>query len=166
MKEIFSKISSYNLFNYLFPGVIFSVFIAQITSYKITFNNVIIDFIIFYFIGLVISRIGSLIIEPLLIKIKYLKFASYDKFIQKSLIDEKIEILSEQNNMYRNLCTSFILIFLLKLYEIVETYFQFKEYTIFIIVTTLLIIFIFSYRKQTKYIRERIESNEEKKIIP
>ncbi len=166
MKEILNKISSYNLFNYLFPGVIFSIFISQITSYKITFNNVIIDFIFFYFIGLVISRIGSLIIEPLLIKIKYLKFASYDKFIQKSLIDYKIEILSEQNNMYRNLCTSFILIFLLKLYEMVETYFQFKDYTIFISVTTLFIIFIFSYRKQTKYIRERIESNEEKKIIP
>ena len=35
MKEIIEKISSYNLFNYLLPGILFAAFGDYITAYKI-----------------------------------------------------------------------------------------------------------------------------------
>ena len=58
----------------------------------------------YYFMGLVISRIGSLMIEPTLKKVGFLKSADYSKFVLASKTDNKLDVLSETNNMYRTLC--------------------------------------------------------------
>ena len=39
MKEIIDKISSYNLFNYLFPGIIFVIILREITKYDLVQEN-------------------------------------------------------------------------------------------------------------------------------
>ena len=66
MKDLLDKLSSYNLFNYLFPGVLFAAFGDRLTSYSLLIDDIMIGFFIYYFIGLVISRLGSLFLEPLL----------------------------------------------------------------------------------------------------
>jgi hypothetical protein len=65
MKEILDKLSSYNLFNYLLPGIIFVVLASEITRYSFIHDDIVIGAFLYYFIGLVISRFGSLAIEPL-----------------------------------------------------------------------------------------------------
>ena len=67
MEDLLAKISSYNFFNFLFPGVIFAVIAERVTSYTFLHNNLVIDFFVCYFIGLTISRVGSLLLEPLLL---------------------------------------------------------------------------------------------------
>ena len=160
MKDLLDKISSYNLFNYLFPGILFAVISSKITSYPFLFDNLIIGAFIYYFIGLTISRFGSLVIEPLLRKTHFLKFADYNKFILASKKDDKIELLSEGNNTYRTLCSMLVLLLLLKLYEFIELVFPIlKLWDTYILIVLLLILFLFSYRKQTNYITKRINSS-------
>ena len=162
IKEMFDKISSYNLFNYLFPGIVFAMLASEFTQYSFIMDDIIIGLFFYYFIGLVISRFGSLIIETFLKWIKFIKFADYREFVAASKKDKKIEMLSEANNTYRTLCSLFILLLLLKVYEKIESIFlPLKEYGPFILIVLLMIMFLFSYRKQTDYVTKRIEANKD-----
>lgn len=159
MKEIFDKISSYNFFNYLFPGFIYSVVYEHYYGYKIVEGDVIIQLFISYLIGMIISRIGSLFIEPVLRKTKFLKFATYHEFIQAEKKDSKIEVLSEINNTYRTLTSMCILIILTILGKYISICLKIDQSNNFvIIILMLLFLFLFSYRKQTNYITSRIRS--------
>ncbi|EKD89759.1 MAG: hypothetical protein ACD_32C00152G0005 [uncultured bacterium] len=160
MKEILDKLSSYNLFNYLLPGTLFITIANKFTSYSLIDDNLIIAAFTYYFVGLVVSRFGSLIIEPTLIKISFLKFCNYKEFILACQKDPKIEILSESNNMYRTFISMLILLLLLKFYELIEFKFQFiKNWDPYILIGLLLFIFLYSYRKQTEYVAKRIKEN-------
>ena len=160
MKDLFSKLSSYNLFNYLLPGIIFVVLSSKMTPYSFIQEDIVIGVFLYYFIGLVISRFGSLVIEPVLKRLSFLRFTDYKDFVSASKADQKIEVLSEVNNMYRTLCTLFIFMLLLKVYQVVETKFPvLKEWSVIALVSLLLILFLFSYRKQTNYITKRIKAN-------
>ena len=159
MKELLDKLTSYNLFNYLLPGIIFVILASKYTHYTLIQQDIVIGVFLYYFIGLVISRFGSLAIEPFLKYISFAKFADYKDFVNASKKDEKIELLSEVNNTYRTLCSLFILLFLLKLYEKVECIIPIlKEWHAIILMALLLAIFLLSYIKQTSYITKRIKA--------
>lgn len=160
MKDILDKITSYNLFNYLLPGVIFVVILDKFTIYSLTQENLVVGAFIYYFVGLVISRFGSLIIEPFLKLVYFLKFADYTDFVSASKVDPKIEAFSEVNNMYRTFTAMLILLLLFKGYECLAVKIpMLSQYTAPILVITLLIMFLFSYRKQTGYITKRIKAS-------
>ncbi|WWW10818.1 hypothetical protein V7P26_07295 [Arcobacter cryaerophilus gv. pseudocryaerophilus] len=164
MEKLLEKLTSYNLFNYLFPGIIFSVLLEKTTSYSIIQDDIIIEAFLAYFIGLLISRISSLIIEPILKKVKFVKFADYKDFVLASENDNKIELLSESNNMYRVFISLFVVLIIVNIYEqlLQQTL---GEYTNFVVTVLLLLLFLFSYRKQTNYITQRVEiyKNKQKK---
>ncbi len=160
MKELLNKISSYNLFNYLFPGVIFSMVISRWSEINLIQDDIVTGLFFYYFIGLVISRFGSLIIEPILKWINFVKFANYSDFVKASKKDQKLEILSESNNMYRTLISLFLIILLSKIYLKMTTNLGWGLQThLGIITVSVLILFLFSYRKQTSYITKRIKSD-------
>lgn len=164
MKEIFDKISSYNLFNYLLPGTLFVVLLDEFTVYSLTQENLIVGAFVYYFAGLVISRFGSLILEPVLKRISFLKFTEYRDFISATKKDSKIEMLSEVNNMYRTLTAMFVLFGLLKIYESISKEFQIaNEWNLLVFIVILLMTFLFSYKKQTEYIAKRISANKKQK---
>ncbi len=157
MEKVIDKISTYNLFNYLLPGVLFVVLAKSFLFVDLTQGDIVLDVFIYYFIGLVISRFGSLVIETLLKKIKFLRFAEHEDFIIASKNDPKIEILSEGNNMYRTFIAMFVLLLLSKLYLYIRTLYPYLENLDFYILTALLLVmFLYSYRKQTAYIFKRI----------
>lgn len=160
MSELINKISSYNLFNYLLPGVIFVIFIENTTTYKVLQENMIINAFLVYFIGLVISRIGSLLIEGLLKKIA--PHDKYENFITACQKDSKIEVLSEANNMYRTFISLFLLIITVLIYDKLSS--GFREYTIYILLVLLLALFIAAYVKQTKYITKRVSHHCKKDV--
>src|SRR5271167_2488702 len=97
MKELLDKLSSYNIFNYLLPGVVFVALTGDLISYSVGGQDILKSAFLYYFTGLVISRFGSLIIEPLMKRISLIKFASYKDFVAASKKDEKIELFSEEN---------------------------------------------------------------------
>lgn len=158
MNELLSKLSSYNLFNYLLPGIIFVVLSNEMTSYNLVQSNLLLGMFLYYFIGLIVSRFGSLVIEPILKWISFLRFADYKDYVVASQKDKKLELLSEVNNSYRTLCSLFALLLLLKLYEYFESTFPaLREWNSIVLLILLIIMFLFSYRKQTSYVRKRIE---------
>ena len=164
MEKLLEKLTSYNLFNYLFPGIIFSILLEKTTNYSIIQENIVVEAFLVYFIGLLISRISSLIIEPTLKKVKFVKFADYKDFVLASEYDNKIELLSESNNMYRVFISLFVVLIIVNIYEqlLQQTL---GEYTNFVVTVLLLLLFLFSYRKQTNYITQRVEiyKNKQKK---
>lgn len=159
MKEIIEKISSYHILNYLLPGVIFVILTKKFVGYDLITNNLVLALFLYYFIGLSISRIGSLLIDPALKKISFIKLAPYKDFITASHKDSKLDDLSEVNNMYRSLATQFLLLLILKLWRQLEQkspWLSINHY--WILIAVLLMIFTFSYRKQTRYITDRINN--------
>lgn len=158
MKELLDKLSSYNLFNYLLPGVIFAALVDRFTSFHAIQDSIAVGVFVYYFIGSVISRIGSLFIEPLLKRTRFVTFAPYSDFVAAAKEDPKIEILSEQNNMYRTICAMFLL------FGAVIAFDRFgkqctwlEEWSGFLALTALFALYLFSYRKQCNYITYRVQ---------
>lgn len=161
MKDLLDKLSSYNIFNYLLPGVVFVVIASQLTSYNFIQQDIFVGAFFYYFIGLLISRIGSIFIEPFLKFIKFIKFADYNRFVKASKTDDRIDILSEVNNMYRTICSLFLLLLAINGFDWLSSKWIFlAERKIETLTIFLFLLFLFSYRKQTNYITKRIEANE------
>lgn len=160
MNELLSKISSYHLFNYLLPGCLFAVSATALTHRQFIQESVILGLFLYYFYGLIISRIGSLFVEPVLKWMRFLKFAEYREFVAACKADPKIDELSETNNMYRTLCTLLIVLMLLEGIVFVER--RHPECKVAELPALVLFVFgllLFSYRKQTGYITKRVKAN-------
>ena len=155
MNEIFNKLTSYNIFNCLLPGIIFSIIFEKLTYIKISQSNAIIDLFVYYFLGMTIGRFGSLFIEPLLKKMSIIKIFDYNKYIKAEENDKKISLLLEVSNTYR---TIFALLFITLIISIIK-YSQSMALNIgkVVIILFFSVIFLFSYRKQTDYINKRID---------
>jgi hypothetical protein len=161
MDYLFEKISSYNIINYMLPGVVFSILSKNWLGYDFNSENILLELFIVYFIGIIISRIGSIIVEPLLKMIKFIRFAPYEDYVKQERKNNKIKILNEQNNMFRTLLTTMILLAFLKLYQFLSVKFCFLQFNNIILIISLLILFLFSYRKQTYFIKKRVENSKE-----
>lgn len=160
MNELLNKISSYNIVNYLLPGIVFAILARDLLHYPAIQPDIITGAFIYYFFGLVISRFGSLVIEPILKKAQFIRCADYGDFVAASKADSKLDLLSEVNNTYRTLCSLFVLMLLLRLYAHVEQELPFlRGWDTTILGVLLLVMFAFSYRNQTSYITKRIKAN-------
>jgi hypothetical protein len=159
MKELLDKLSSYNIFNYLLPGTVFVALAQRISDHTFRYDNIVVELFAFYFIGLVISRIGSLIVEPILKRVRFVIFADYKDFVHACEKDPKIETLSEQNNMFRTLTAMFVALFGLRLFDLAVWRLGVpKALSATLIFSALLIMFVFAYRKQTNYVKRRVEA--------
>jgi len=159
MKELLDKLSSYNIFNYLFPGIVFCFLSKEVAGYQLLSSDIVTGVFFYYLMGLIISRIGSIIIEPLFKKLTIVKFSTYSDFLNAANKDPKIELLSENNNMFRTLISLFFLLIVFKAFFILEQGCPIvKNYRWLIISMILLVLFALSYRKQTKYIVDRVNS--------
>lgn len=168
IKSISSKISSYNVFTNLFPGIVFAYLLLYLFDVQIVAGTWIADFFIYYFWGIVLNRIGSIVIEPIMKKIKIkkkllLQFAPYSDYIKASSNDSIISTLSEINNTYRALLSCSFCTLVLKAFFEINNWLIGKNFLFFesnkdwIGIILLLTLFALSYIKQTAYVRERIE---------
>lgn len=155
MEELLKKIETYNIINYLLPGVIFGVIFTYLIGINIYDENFIIATVEYYFTGLVLSRIGSVMIKPILKKMNVIYEKDYKQFIKKEKEDEKISLLVREGNQYRTFIATFLTLILV---ELVNIFMGVKDkYMMIFVFIFLTILFTFSYRKQTKLITKRIE---------
>lgn len=159
METLIQKISSYELFNNFLPGMIFYLFTKDILNTGSNFTDGIMESLFLcYFIGIVISRVGSIIIEPIFKCIGIIKYAPYKYFIKAEKEDPKLIQLSETNNMYRTLVSTVLCIYIFHISnKIFNHYESLNEFKFELLIICLLILFSNSYRKQTEYIRKRVE---------
>lgn len=89
-----------------------------------------------------------------------MKFTDYNDFVTVSKSDNKLEILSEANNMYRTLVSMFLLLFLIFGFRILADKWEFlKNNQDIILLIFLFFLFLLSYRKQTNYVTKRIKAS-------
>lgn len=165
MGDFIDKLSSYNIFNYLFPGVLFCVVADRYFLIPLLQDSLITGLFLYYFVGLVISRFGSLVLEPIMKKLKIIKFSEYSDFLNAAKSDPKIEILSETNNMYRSVLSVLLLLCLVVIVRsMLANFGSFEPYVKYAILPVLVVLFGFSYKKKTGYIVKRIEANKDKPV--
>lgn len=174
VKSITEKITSYNLFNNLLPGVVFCHIIETHTRFTLVSDNLLETIFIYYFLGTVISRIGSVLIEKFLRNLtinnrktkkkeKFLNFASYQNYMKAEQINPFIKTLSETNNMYRTILATLVTSLLVKLYDLLLYDFlmdmglPMHDISFFIVSIILVVLFAHSHQKQTDYIRMRVD---------
>ena len=157
MENFFEKVSNYQFLNNILPGTIFVSILNNYMGIIIKADNFLVSLFIYYFVGLIISRFGSIVIEPILRKIKFVNHQPYSKYIFASLKDKKINQLMELNNLFRSMMAMFCLLGLVTIYGKIQAICPFVERNNKMILLLLLIaLFLFSFRKQTKFIFDRI----------
>lgn len=160
MNDLLKQLSSYNLFNYLFPGTVFCVALNKLGGFDLIVEDLFAAFFFYYFVGLTISRVSSLIVEPLLKKTGFVKIGSYSDFIEAEKKDPKIAILSEVNNVYRTLislpiCAGAYWIGIL----VADALAVPSGLRATVLFASFAVLFLFSYRKQNSYVVKRIGAN-------
>lgn len=172
LKSVIEKVSSYNLFNYFFPGILFCFIVSCTTRFSLMESQWEYLFI-YYFVGMLISRIGSLVVERCLMTLKvknkktkekesYLKLAPYEKYLEAMEKDSQIAVLNETNNVYRTMIAVFVVALFVKLYDwllydfIRNCWNGGINILIILIGLGIILIFVKSYKKQTDYIRNRV----------
>ena len=164
MERIIDKLSNYHIFNYIIPGGLFLILCNNYLNIKIEQDKIIYFFFISYFIGIIISRVSSLVTEKILCYIFKIKKENYDNYIAATKKDEKIEVLMQDMNMYRSICTMLIILLIIKvakifgLYQLID-----KDILILLVFISLIIIFICAYIKQNKYVVSRVKIANNKK---
>jgi hypothetical protein len=158
MNDFLSKLSSYHLFNYLVPGVVFGVLARPIIPYSVGPHDIATWAFLAYFLGLVVSRIGSLVVEPVLRCSKFMPFWDYKELSNYSKDDPHLSVLYEVSNMYRTVASGFLLLLVLKVYVNLEARCPvLQKWDATILAVLLLVMFLFAYKKQTEYMIERID---------
>lgn len=160
---IIDKLSQYNFLTNILPGTVLCLMIEYVVGYHIINDDIYLSFIMFYFVGIVNSRFGSLIIEPFLKLTRIVVFEKYDRFVKAEKIDPKITLLSQENNVYRSYLSAMCITLLLLGYEHLSIICPLlKENANFILVFSLSVLFLFSYIKQTGFVKKRIKANLDK----
>jgi len=117
------------------------------------------DIVVYYFMGLIINRISSLVVEPILKKICFVKYAPYPDFVKASRADLKIDTLSEMNNYTRSLLTCVLLLPVMRVLNALSLKWRwFSLNWEWGVIALLVVMFLFAYRKQTNYVRKRVEA--------
>lgn len=165
MEQIISllikSISRYEFLNNLIPGVMLCYILKSI-GYDFIDNNWLINFIIYYFAGLINSRFSSLIIESLCKKTSFIKWRDYSSYSKAKMKRPFIATMQELANMYRSMAFVFMIALFFVLYKQISKHcilFDNNDYWIGLIL--LFILFIFSYRKQVNnYVVKNIDEVE------
>ena len=159
IKAILEKISSYNILTNIIPGAVLCVVLRYLVGYDVvTEQNWLALGVIFYIIGLINNRFGSLVIGPFLKWIHFVNPCSYKDFIKAENTDAKVAILNTENNVFRSYIAVFTLSLIALFYKTVLSRWGFLSDNINIVILILLVIlFAFSYRKQTKIISQRVK---------
>lgn len=159
MEKLLEKISAYQFLNYLIPGLIFVYSVEYLGIYDLQDDSVLLMLFGGYFAGMVLSRIGSLIFEKYLLKWKFVEFAPYKDFKDAESKDSKITTLSTENNTYRTLLATFFMLFVLYGLSLIPCVsdFMHSKWMWLVVLALLCLLFLFSYRKQTTYVRKSVE---------
>lgn len=166
MEKLIEKLSRYHILNNLIPGITFLCLLNIFGIFKVEIDSTIQLLFIGYFSGMTLSRIGSVIIEPLFQKVKIVKYADYKDFLKAEAVDPKVSNLLEDNNMFRTFVATFFVMLIIVACNnipIIKTFFH-SSCAIILLSVLLLVLYALAYRKQTSYIRRRVNNVNDKPL--
>lgn len=162
MEKIISSIPVYNLLTNLIPGTVLAALLKFCVEgcdiFSLT-NNIWILAVILYFLGIMNSRISSLIFEPLMKKLKIVNCVSHADFTDAELKDTsgKLTQLSRMNNEYRSYISVFAIVLIIKLIFLCSSVKDFvTDNVCWVILGLGVLLFLCSHKKQVSYITSRV----------
>lgn len=164
MKEVLGKLDAYEILTNLFPGFFFGVGLRMLFGFPLSTDGVVSDVFLYYFLGLIVGRIGSIVVEPCLKLLHLIKFSPYPKFLEAEKSDAKIPVLLTSCNYYRSLLTCVLLFPIVGGLQILAHQWRwFGLHWKALLVVALILLFFASYKKQVGFIRARVEDHSSRK---
>lgn len=160
MGKFIEKLDSYELMTSLLPGTFFCISLRIFCGLEFPIENMVEEIVICYFVGLIINRVGSIIVKPCLLKVNVIKEVIYDEYVKAEKKDSKIKVLMETSNYYRSMLTSCLFLLIVKFvicHSINIGWFQknWKD----LLLLGIIVLFLLTYRKQMKFVCNRIKIN-------
>lgn len=157
---MFEKLSSYNLITNLVPGAVLAVALRSAGIPLVTPDEVGAFLVLAYALGAISSRLGSLLLDPVLEYIKVLPEKDYPAFVKANRADAKLDTLVETANGYRTFATAGLLFFaILGLYTAGKRLHVGTDLFVILSAAVVTALFIFSYRKQFRYVASRVAAH-------
>jgi hypothetical protein len=159
---IAGKVSEYNVFNYLVPGAVFMVGLRYVVG-AIPFEHSVTFFLVTaYAVGMALSRIGSLVVEPILLRIGLIENFDFEKFVRAEKNDSKLTTLLLESNAYRTMSAVFAtLLFAKGAVALQSRCSHLDQLAVWGCSIALVLLFAFSHRKMRQYIDRRVAARKE-----
>ncbi|WP_370790139.1 hypothetical protein [Leyella stercorea] len=159
LKLVIDKLSQYNFLTNILPGTVLCIILKYLVGYDLIPDDYYQAGIVFYFVGMVNSRVGSLVIEPILKAISWVKFAPYSEFLRAEKEDAKLTILSQENNVFRSYISLMFISILGYIYKNCSLNLRLSlNNESLVLIVILFVLFLFAYKKQTSFVRKRVEN--------
>lgn len=153
LKSLSEKLSVYQLFNFIYPGAVF----LGILSYKGVPLGMLKEIWWFllasYFLGMTISRFGSIVIESICLKFGWIEKYDIKRYADNIAKNSFTAILLELTNIYRTICSMGILLFLCTIFK----YQQDDKCCMLFVEVLFVLLFGISFIKQHHYLEDKLK---------
>jgi hypothetical protein len=172
MEDLLNKLSSYEIINNLVPGGLVIFMLNKLGIVSVADTTILTVLLICYVLGVVASRIGSLVLEPIAkhmkrgnnfpaswnnatsaanhqSKVPILEWREYSQYQKAAREYPKIESLQAVSNMYRSLAAAFLLVGAIWIFQSFMPN-DFVQDVALIVVG--FILFNFAWLKQARYV--------------
>ena len=153
LKSLSEKLSAYQLFNFIYPGAVF----LGILSYKGVPLGMLKEIWCFllssYFLGMTISRFGSIVIESICLKFGWIEKYDIKRYADNIAKNSFTAILLELTNIYRTICSMGILLFLCTIFK----YQQDDKCCMLFVEVLFVLLFGISFIKQHHYLEDKLK---------
>ncbi len=162
LKSFSEKVSSYQIFTFLFPGAVFLALLSHVYSKPLPETNIWEKLFLCYTVGMIISRIGTLIIEEFLFWLGkrfggFLERIDYKNVILAERKDTKVNMLLQVSNTYRTMAAVFFTLLIVAVVnKCTSLDLQFSCGLIWFSVI-MVILFSLSFIKQYNYVKKRVD---------
>ena len=156
---MFEKLDGYDLVANLVPGAALT-YALHFSEFPTPAPTDWAAFLLVAFVaGVTANRLGSLLIDRPLRKLKFLKPKDYDSFISSERTDKKLEVLVANHGLYRTFFTAgLIYLILLGLSRLFPAVASSDQLVFILFVLGGMAVFLFAFRKEDQYIHSRIEA--------
>lgn len=159
MESILQNISEYRLLNNLIPGGFFVGVLSWAAGWASSDVNFIFIIAISYVAGVILSRLGSLIVEPVAKKAFKVEFAPYTDYCQAEKRYPKLTIMNTENNIYRTFVAMGACLLLgAPLIGLLGMGNGNALCALVLMATLFIVVFMIAYIKRTQYIVHRVEN--------
>lgn len=159
MNELINKLSSYDIFTNLVPGSAVLLSMDQIGLTRSSDLDVVPQVLLYYLVGMIISRFSSIVVEPVLKAIGIVKYSEYADYVFACKADPKIERIVESSNMYRSMIGASIVVCMIAIFATLPHHTApYTNRCLWIAGSASLVtLFIISFAKQASFISQRVE---------
>ena len=156
---MFEKLDGYDLVANLVPGAALT-YALHFSKFPTPAPDDWVAFLLVAFVaGVTANRLGSLIVDPFLRQLKFLKPKDYDSFVTSEKTDKKLETLVANHGLYRTFFTAGLVYLILMLGSYLFPAVASSSpvnFTCFVVAG--MAVFLFAFRKEDGYIHSRIEA--------